>query len=72
MTTELLQEMRKMNRLLVLMVTKDLQQNEKIGLLSSAGFPQKEIADFLGTTSNTVNTTLNRLKKTNKKRKTNG
>lgn len=72
MTTELLQEMKKMNRLLVVMATKDLQQNEKIALLSSAGFAQKEIAEFVGTTSNTVNTTLNRLKKTNKKRRSNG
>lgn len=63
MTTELIQEMRKMNKLLALMATKDLQQNEKVGVLSDAGFAQKEIADLLGITANTVNTTLNRLKK---------
>ena len=67
MTTELIQEMKKMNKLLVLMATKGLAQNEKIAMLSNAGFAQKEIADFVGTTSNTVNTTLNRLK--SKKRK---
>ena len=44
------------------MATKDLPQIEKIEVLSNAGFAQKEIADFLGITSNTVNTTLNRLK----------
>lgn len=67
MTTELINEIRKMNKLLVLMATKDLQQIDKIKVLASAGFAQKEIADFLGITGNTVNTTLNRLK--NKKKK---
>ena len=63
MTTELAEEIRTMNKLLVLMITKDMEQIEKIEILSKAGFGQKEIADFIGTTSNTVGVTLNRLKK---------
>ncbi len=62
MNNDLVIEIRRMNKLLALMATKDLPQIEKIGLLASAGFAQKEIAEFLGVTSNTVNTTLNRLK----------
>jgi DNA-directed RNA polymerase specialized sigma24 family protein len=63
MTTELVQEIRKMNKLLVLMATKDLPQTEKIAFLAKAGFGQKEIAELIGTTSNTVGVALNRIKK---------
>lgn len=69
MTTELIQEIRKMNKLLVLMATKDLPQIEKIGILAKAGFGQKDIADLVGTTTNIVGVTLNRLKKINTKKK---
>ena len=70
MTEELLlQELRLMNKLLVLMTTKDLPQNEKIALLAKVGFGQKDIADLVGTTSNTVGVALNRLRKTNTKNK---
>jgi DNA-binding CsgD family transcriptional regulator len=69
MTTELVHEIKKMNKLLVLMATKDLSQTEKIELLNKVGLGQKEIAELVGTTRNTVNVTLNRLKKTNSKRK---
>lgn len=63
MTNELIQEFRKMNKLLVLMATRDLPQTEKIVFLAKAGFGQKEIAELIGTTSNTVGVTLNRIKK---------
>lgn len=69
MTAEFIQELRKMNKLLFLTSTKDLSQNEKIAFLAKAGFAQKEIADLIGTTSNTVNVALNRLKKASKKGK---
>lgn len=66
MTSDLVSEIKKMNKLLVLLITKELQQTEKIALLAKAGFGQKEIADLVGTTSNTVGVALNRLKKVKK------
>ena len=66
---ELLEEIKRTNKLLVVIATKDLSQTDKIMLLNKAGFGQKEIADLVGTTSNTVGVTLNRLKKANKKNK---
>ena len=63
MESEILQEIKKTNKLLSLMATKDLAQNEKVVTLSKAGFAQKEIAEFLGISGNTVNKTLNRYKK---------
>lgn len=38
-------------------------QKDQIALLSDAGFQPKQIADILGTTSNTVSVTLNGIKK---------
>lgn len=67
MTAELLQEMRKMNKLLVLIATKDLSQTEKIALLDKVGIGQKEIAELVGTTSNTVGVALHQIRKTKKK-----
>ncbi len=72
MSEELIKEIKKTNKLLVMMATKDLPQNEKINFLSKVGFGQKEIADLIGTTSNTVGVALNRLKKTSQKGKKNG
>lgn len=66
MTAELTNEIKKMNKLLVVMVTKDLSQVEKIKTLAKAGFGQKEIAELIGTSANTVGVTLNRIKKTKK------
>lgn len=66
MTTELIEEIRKMNKLLVLMVTKELLQNDKIETLSRVGFSPKEIAELIGATSNTVSVTLNKIKKRKK------
>jgi len=57
--------LRKMTRLLEILVRLDLQnlksgrsQNEMINLLDSVGCGQPEIADFLGTTTETVKVTL--------------
>jgi len=69
MNAELIEEIKKTNKLLVIMATKDLSQSDKIALLSKVGFGQKEIADLVGTTSNTVGVTLHKLKKTGKKQK---
>ena len=60
-------EIRKMNKLLALMATKDLPQIDKIQVLSQAGFGPKDIANLIGTSSNTVAVSLNRLKKIKKK-----
>jgi CRP-like cAMP-binding protein len=68
MTNELTDEIRKMNKLLVLMLTKDMEQIEKIKVLSKVGFGQKDIADLTGATYNTVGVTLNRLKNSPKKK----
>ncbi len=43
--------------------TKDLKQPDQIDLLNRIGFPPKEIAKLLGTTSNTVSVTLSGLRK---------
>jgi len=56
---------RKMSRLLEVLVRLNVQnmrgersQNEMISLLDSVGCGQSEIADFLGTSTNTVNVSL--------------
>ncbi len=68
---DILEELRKISRLLVLIATKDsLQQKDQIGLLARAGFKTKEIADLLGTTAGTVSVALVRLRKETKARNT--
>ena len=67
MNADLIDEIKKTNKLLVIMATKYLPQTDKIALLSRVGFGQKEIADLVGTTSNTVGVTLNKLKKKKQK-----
>jgi len=66
---EILQELKKITKLLIMFVNKDEDQTEKIRNLSSMGFQPKEIAEMIGTTANTVSVTINRLKK--KKQETN-
>ena len=68
MTNDLTNEIKKMNKLLVLIFTKDMSQTNAISFLSKSGFQPKEIADLLGTTSNTVSVVLNKLKKNGKKK----
>ncbi len=43
-------------------------QTEQISKLNSAGFGRKEIAEILGTTSNTVSVALARIRKAKKKK----
>jgi DNA-binding transcriptional MerR regulator len=69
---ELVIELQQIKRLMVILCTKDLAQKEQIRLLSRAGFQPKEIAELIGTTSNTVSVVLNSLKKTEIKKVKNG
>lgn len=69
MNDELLSEIKKLNKLLILFLTKDFSQNEKIQFLSTAGFMPKEISEIIGTTSNAVRVSLVRIKKGKRKAK---
>jgi hypothetical protein len=59
--------------LLGLLVTKDMNEGDKIGTLSAAGFSNQEIADLLGKDNNTVKQVLfqrrNRNNKSKKRKK---
>ena len=61
-------------RLTAVEICGDKVQKEKIEILGSAGLTPKEIADIVGTTSNTVSVALARSKKkkTGKKKKDTG
>lgn len=52
----------RLNRLVGLLAVKGEAQNEKIRVLSSAGFSNTEIAQMLGITSNAVNVALFRVR----------
>ena len=52
----------RITRLLALLVVKGESQTEKIKVLAGAGFTNSEIAEMLGTTANTVNVTVHRLR----------
>ena len=55
-------QLEKLTRLLALLVVKGESQVEKIKVLAGAGFASGEIAELLGTTSNTVSVTLSKLR----------
>ena len=63
---KLIQEMKKTNKLLVLLILQGKAQNECILLLNRVGFSPKEIAELVGATANTVSVALNRAKKKTK------
>jgi DNA-directed RNA polymerase specialized sigma24 family protein len=63
---DLLKELRRITKLLVLIATKDQKQKDQIRLLDSMKFQPKEIAELLGTTSNTVNVALHSMRKKGK------
>ena len=69
---QILQELRKMNRLLAVTSLRDLSKRERIELLSNVGFPPREIADLIGTTPNTVSVELSKLKRQKKSSKEGG
>jgi DNA-binding CsgD family transcriptional regulator len=50
-------------KLVAMIATKDLSQTERIAMLSRIGFSPKDIADVLGTTSNTVRVALVSIRK---------
>jgi DNA-binding CsgD family transcriptional regulator len=60
---EVVDELRKVKRLLSILVTKGLKQREQIDALSRVGFSPKEIAELIGTTPNTVSVTLAQIRK---------
>jgi DNA-directed RNA polymerase specialized sigma24 family protein len=61
---EIISKLDLITRLLALNMVKDLQsQKDKILTLDSFGLKPKEIADYLGTTINTVKVTLSKAKK---------
>jgi DNA-directed RNA polymerase specialized sigma24 family protein len=66
--TTLIDEIRKTNRLLTILATRDVNQRTAIGLLDSVGFKPKEIAELLNTTSNTVSVELSKVRKLNIKK----
>lgn len=60
---QVLLEIQKITKLLLLMVTKGQSQTDQIETLYKVGFQPKEIATFLGTTANTVRVTLSKSRK---------
>ncbi|MFH1326658.1 MAG: hypothetical protein ABIH59_00845 [archaeon] len=63
---ELLKKFDTVIKLLTISSLKDETQLQKIKILSSAGLPPKDIADLLGTSSNTVSVALHKLKNKSK------
>ncbi len=57
------EELRKVKRLLSVLVTRGLKQRDQIEALSRVGFSPKEIAGLIGTTPNTVSVTLAQIRK---------
>jgi DNA-binding CsgD family transcriptional regulator len=64
---EILEELRRITKLLTLSITKNQTQKEQIQTLSAIGFQPKEIAEFIGTTANTVRVTLTSIRKESKR-----
>ena len=60
---QILEELRRMNRLLAVTSLRDLSKRERIELLANVGFPPREIADLIGTTPNTVSVELSKLRR---------
>ncbi len=66
----ILQELKIIKKLLAQNILSGETQTKQISKLNSLGFQPKEIAEILGTTSNTVNVALSKLRKSKKKKKT--
>ena len=56
-----------LTRLFVSAAFSERTMKEKVIMLNAAGIPPREIADILGTTSNTVNVTLSQHRKKSKR-----
>jgi hypothetical protein len=63
----ILHELKIIKKLLAQNLLSGTSQTKHISKLNSVGFQPKEIAEILGTTPNTVNVALNRLRKSKKK-----
>ena len=50
-------------RILAVAATRDMKQRDQIALLDQAGMQPKDIAEFLGTSPNTVSVRLSALRK---------
>ena len=66
---KILEELRRITKILAKIATKDQIQKEQIKTLSDIGFQPKEIAELLGTTGNTVNVALSEMRKSKKSSK---
>ena len=55
---EILKELQRITKLLVLTATKGQTQREQIAVLSKLGYQPKEVAEILGTTPGTVSVAL--------------
>lgn len=55
---DILEELKRITKILCSIATKDMIQKEQIDLLSKLGFQPKEIAELLGTSSGTVSVAL--------------
>jgi predicted transcriptional regulator len=66
MKDELIELIKKNNKLLALMITKDLTQIEKMITLNKVGFLPTEIAELIGSTANSVRVALAKARKRGK------
>lgn len=66
---EILVELRRMVKLLVLIATKDQKQKEQVRLLDNIGFQPKDIGELLGITGNAARVALHSLRKKKKPKK---
>jgi DNA-binding CsgD family transcriptional regulator len=64
----ILQKIDQILRILAATATAGMKQREQIALLNRAGLQPKDIADLLGTSSNTVRVELVSLRKSNDKK----
>ena len=60
---QILGQLDQIRRILVVMATSGIKQRDQIAILNQAGLPPKDIADLLGTSSNTVRVELVALRK---------
>lgn len=64
---ELLLEIKKMNKLLVQLLIKDMEKNEQVNMLVKSGYKYKDIGEILDISENTVKVhTFNKRKKLKK------
>lgn len=64
---ELLEELKRITKILVLIAAEDKTQKEQIAILDRVGFAPKDIAELLGTTPNTVRVALVDIRKKSKR-----